>query len=98
MEREHVRDPEAIQNSQYEEVIRSRERWIERQKNGRLLIRGAESGYEETRQGRLKYYLSMNPKVSDTALDSWTCFIHDIRRQSGRHRHQGGILIYVIEG
>jgi quercetin dioxygenase-like cupin family protein len=98
MEREKTREPEAAQSNQYEEAIRLRQEWIERQNKGRLLIRGAEQKYEETRQGRLKHYLSMYPKVSDTALDSWNCFIHDIRRQSGRHRHQGGILIYVIEG
>ncbi|MDB5793706.1 MAG: hypothetical protein JWR25_85 [Noviherbaspirillum sp.] len=98
MEREKTKEPEAAQNNRYEEVIRIRQQWVERQNKGRLLVRGADCTYEETRQGRLKHYLAVQPKVTDTALDSWTCFIHDIRRQSGRHRHQGGILIYVIEG
>jgi mannose-6-phosphate isomerase-like protein (cupin superfamily) len=98
MEREKTKEPEAAQTSHYDEAIRVRQKWVERQNKGRLLVRGAECKFEDTRQGRLKHYLSMYPMVSDTALDTWNCFIHDIRRQSGKHRHQGGILIYVIEG
>jgi gentisate 1,2-dioxygenase len=31
-------------------------------------------------------------------VSSWYVFEHLIRNQSGRHRHQGGIIIYVVEG
>lgn len=96
MERERVRDSEAKEDNFYEKVIRDRAQWVDRQMKGKLLIRGDEREYQETRQGRLKNYIS--PHIGDTALNNWSCFIHDIRRQSGRHRHQGGIIIYVIEG
>ena len=45
----------------------------------------------------LQYFL--NPYVyTDTALQSWQVFKHEIRTQSGKHRHQGGVIIYVLEG
>ena len=31
-------------------------------------------------------------------MSSWAVFEHLIKNQSGRHRHQGGIIIYVLEG
>ncbi len=36
--------------------------------------------------------------MNDTAATDWTCFIHDVKRQSGKHRHQGGIQLFVLEG
>jgi hypothetical protein len=34
----------------------------------------------------------------DTALGNWWVFAKDIRVHSGAHRHQGGLVIYVVEG
>ena len=34
----------------------------------------------------------------DTPLQHWRVFIHDIKTRSGKHRHQGGLVIYVLEG
>ena len=96
MERERTRDREAIQNSIYEQGIKYYLRQIDRQKTGKLLIPFDESDYQQSRQGFLKYYLS--PVIEDTALNTWAVFEHLIKRQSGRHNHQGGIIIYVIEG
>lgn len=96
MERERTREPEAVPETYYEKSLQTRQKWIDRQMKGQLLIPSEEREYQDGRQGRVKYYLS--PAMTDTALSNWSCFIHDIRRQSGRHRHQGGLLIYVIEG
>src|SRR5688572_543730 len=35
---------------------------------------------------------------SDTALGNWWIFANNIRIHSGGHRHQGGLIIYVVEG
>ena len=51
---------------------------------------------ELTRQGRLRTYLGLN--VPDTPLQDWIVFTHEIRTASGKHKHQGGLVIYVIEG
>lgn len=96
MERERTREPEAIQNSVYEQTVRYYQKWSERQKTGKLLIRGAEREYQPSRQGFIRFYLS--PLLDDTALSSWAVFEQSIKRQTGKHRHQGGIVIYVIEG
>ncbi|MDP2645401.1 MAG: cupin domain-containing protein [Desulfobacterales bacterium] len=96
MERVRTRDREAIQNSTYEQGVKYYQAWVDRQKSGKLLIRFDDLEYQQSRQGFLKFYLS--PVIHDTALNTWAVFEHLIKRQSGRHQHQGGIIIYVIEG
>jgi hypothetical protein len=49
------------------------------------------------RQGRILYYLDPL-QFPDTPLQDWLVFINDVRTHSGKHRHQGGLVIYVIEG
>lgn len=96
MERERVNEPDADQLSDYDKTIRHYQEWAARQKSGKLLIRGDERQFQVSRQGIIKYYL--NALFTDTALSSWGVFEHLIKKQSGRHRHQGGIIIYVLEG
>ena len=96
MERERTKEPDADQLSDYDKTIRHYQEWAERQKSGKLLIRGDERQFQVSRQGIIKYYL--NALFTDTAVSSWGVFEHLIKRQSGRHKHQGGIIIYVLEG
>lgn len=62
----------------------------------RVVINGKEMPWQQGRQGRAKWYL--HTAMQDTALQGWHVFVHDIRTHSGKHRHQGGLAIYVIEG
>jgi quercetin dioxygenase-like cupin family protein len=96
MERERVKDPSTLQESTYERNIRYFQQWSERQKTGQLLIRGDQREYEVSRQGFIKFYLA--PLITDTATNSWAVFEQNLKKQSGRHNHQGGIIIYVLEG
>lgn len=96
MERERIRDLESVGNSLAEQGKRHYQAWADRQKSGKLLMRFEDYEYQQSRQGFSKFYLS--PVVDDTALNTWAVFEHLIKRQSGRHNHQGGIIIYVIEG
>ncbi|MBA2690422.1 MAG: cupin domain-containing protein [Burkholderiales bacterium] len=96
MERERVKDLEAIESSVYEQTVRYYQKWSDRQKTGKLLIHGEERDFQASRQGFVKFYLS--PLLTDTAVSSWAVFEQLIKRQSGRHNHQGGIIIYVLEG
>ena len=96
MERERIKDADALQNTTYEQVIKYYKQWTDREKNGKVLVKGDELEYQTSRQGFLKYYLI--PFKEDTAVSSWAVFEHLIKNQSGRHRHQGGIIIYVLEG
>ena len=83
----------------YVDELQEDERQRERDTNGTILIKGSEAGFELTRQGRLSFYLGEggweDPK---TPLASRNFFRHDIRTQSGKHTHQGGIGIFVMEG
>ncbi len=96
MERERTREPDADQTTDYEKSMRLYQQWADRQKNGDLLIRADKHDYQASRQGFLKYY--MTALTTDTAVSSWCVFEQLIKKQSGRHRHQGGIIIYAIEG
>ena len=31
-------------------------------------------------------------------MDDWNIFVQDIKVHSGKHRHQGGLVIYILEG
>jgi quercetin dioxygenase-like cupin family protein len=96
VEREKVKDLDPLQNTTYEKVIGYYKGWAEREKNGQLLVKGDELEFQQSRQGFIKYYLL--PLFDHTAVSSWAVFEHLIKSQSGRHRHQGGIIIYVVEG
>lgn len=67
------------------------------QSKGRLLLRGEELEPEMTRQGKTWYYLHPGI-IGDTVIQDWQCFIEQVDAHSGRHRHQGGLVIYVLEG
>ena len=97
MERTRERERGTIAESPYEMLIRSRREFLERQEKGQVVIRPADREFYLTRQGRLMYHL--NPEIhKETPLQDWRVFSHDLKTQSGKHRHQGGLVIYVITG
>ena len=69
---------------------------LNRSRTGKVLVRLEDRPEEMTRQGRIRYYL--NPTLSDTVLKDWNVFTHELRSHSGKHRHQGGLAIFVLEG
>jgi quercetin dioxygenase-like cupin family protein len=69
----------------------------QRSRSAKIVVRRDERAEEMTRQGRLRYYLNRNT-LHDTVLKDWNIFTHELRTRSGKHRHQGGLVIYVIEG
>ena len=64
---------------------------------GPVVIKARERPWQQGRQGRSKYML-MDPVRKDTALRDWFVFMKDIQTHSGRHVHQGGLVIYVTRG
>ncbi|MDO8688815.1 MAG: cupin domain-containing protein [Dehalococcoidia bacterium] len=95
-ETQRFREAEARQAPIYENIYTLYNSWKERAETGEVVIRGKGQPWEQGRQARVKYFLE--PLMKDTAAQGWLMFIQDIRIQSGRHRHQGGLIIYVIEG
>ena len=96
MERTRVREKEAPALSSYEIAIRRMRENAERNLTGRVVCKFEDCPQMLTRQGRLRFYLSHT--VKDTPLQDWIVFTHEIRTASGKHRHQGGLVIYVIDG
>lgn len=68
----------------------------QRAETGKVHLRIKDLPWERNRHGVLRYYL--HPLIKDTALHSMQVFQHVITRHGGMHRHQGGVVIYVIEG
>jgi gentisate 1,2-dioxygenase len=64
---------------------------------GRVLLRGEDQPWEISRQGRLKFFI-VREADTGSALNDWVILIHDVRVHSGKHRHQGGLVIYVLDG
>ncbi len=90
------REPEAKAVDFYQSIYELNEKKRARANEGKIVIKGNEHPWETTRQAILKHFL--HPFITDTALGGWLFFIQDIRTRSGKHRHQGGLALYVIEG
>lgn len=70
--------------------------------HGEVVIRGKNNPFKQNRQGFTRYYLKPSKYLPgmpvQSALDGWSVFIQQIKNHSGKHRHQGGLVIYIIEG
>lgn len=99
---ERMTEPEPGAELIYDRFVSKLRSRQDRAENGRIVIKGSELSWQQSRQGRLKFYLNSQEDPGDptdeSALQDWDVFIHDIRTHSGAHRHQGGLVIYVIEG
>ncbi len=95
--RTRMREQEPAQESNYEFALRNRSEAMERGTNGKIVVKDSELEWELNRQGFLKYYL-MGSKYPETALNDWMVFVHDVRHASGKHRHQGGLVLFILEG
>jgi gentisate 1,2-dioxygenase len=64
--------------------------------NGRTLIRSQDVPVVHSRQGVSQFYLM--PQDDDLSLTQWSMFVRDLSEPGGRHRHQGGIALFVLAG
>lgn len=97
MDRTRERERPPLAENPYEMNMRKRKERAERNKVGPIVVKQADRQVHLARQGRLMFY--MNPYAyPDTPLQQWQVFMHEVRTKSGKHRHQGGVIIYVYEG
>lgn len=80
----------------YEEVFQFREEWRKRAAQGKKFLRGEEVPFQQSRQSLSQWYLL--PFKEDTAAQQWAVFTQEIKTKSGKHKHQGGVAIYILEG
>ena len=97
LERTRERERPPLQDNNYERNMRERKEFIERNLTGPVVIRREDRQLFQARQGKLLYYLCPN-NHKETPLQHWRVFIQEIHTHSGKHRHAGGLLIYVLEG
>ncbi len=100
MEREKLREREPEQQGRgldYNKTLNIYAAERERAKTGKIVIRARDTPWRQNRQALVKTFLSSHG-ISDTAATNWLCFIHDIKVHSGKHRHQGGIQLFILEG
>jgi hypothetical protein len=96
-ERTRERERGPVNENLYDRALRYYRENNERMEKGQVVIRGADREIEVSRQGNLT--MIMDPRAyPDLPLSHWMVFKNDVRTVSGKHRHQGGIVIYVIEG
>jgi quercetin dioxygenase-like cupin family protein len=81
----------------YEAAMKEGRDHLERQRTGVIVVKSEDRPWQQARQGKLKYHL-IPSLYKDTVLQTWRIFSHEITTQSGKHRHQGGVSIYVLEG
>jgi quercetin dioxygenase-like cupin family protein len=96
-ERTREREREPLKENIYEKNLRYRRELAERNEHGPIVVRSKSREVFVARQGRFRCYLEPNA-YTDTPLQMWRMFTHEVRTKSGKHRHQGGIIIYVLEG
>ncbi len=97
-ERESMKEAEAESKpvNWYEEINAMRAEENERLANAKLVIKAKDIPWEHSRQAIVRWYT--HPRMKNTALPSMWVFVQDIRNHSGRHRHQGGLGLFVLEG
>jgi hypothetical protein len=96
-ERTRIRERPPLKENMYERSLRYYRENNERMERGAIVIHEGDREPELSRQGRLVFY--MDPRTfPDLPCQQWVVFRHEVRTQSGIHRHQGGIVIYVISG
>ena len=96
-ERARERERPPIADNIYERNMRQRKAFVERNKNGPIVVKRSDRQLFQARQGKLLFYLCPN-NHHETPLQHWRVFIQEIRTRSGKHIHAGGLLIYVLEG
>jgi hypothetical protein len=96
-QRTRVREREPEGGDIYEQSMQFQNAIRERSLKGKVVLKGSERPYQQNRQGLIQFFNS-RAGIDDTALRDWNVFIHDIRRHSGKHRHQGGLALFVLEG
>ena len=99
VEKEAFREREAeTKFNLYEEELKLQQATLAKAKNGKRLIKGSQIPWETGKQGVLRFYHTEPQNNRGLALETVRLFVHEIRSHSGRHRHQGGFGLFVLNG
>lgn len=69
----------------------------ERATNGKVVIKAKDREVVSDKMAaRILFYL--DHCYEDSATEDWRVFVHEIKSKSGRHTHQGGLALFVLDG
>jgi gentisate 1,2-dioxygenase len=95
--REREPEPESVTiDPYYEDLLEADRNNIDRLEKGAIVTHARDYPWHQNRNARVKYLL--HPARPETAVSDTLIFVHEIRKHSGMHRHQGGLAIFVLEG
>ena len=93
---ERGREPEPKELA-YEQTMKWNAEQRRKRLEGKVVVRGQDNPFEQNRMGLVKFY--SYPQVWDSlAAPDWMIAIHSVRRHSGKHCHQGGLILFILEG
>ncbi|MBI4333266.1 MAG: cupin domain-containing protein [Chloroflexi bacterium] len=94
LEKKRGQEPE---ETKYDIGVRALAERMKQKAEGKIIIKGKDISYEQNRQGVIKFLLHRTDwdKVS---TPGWHIFINHIKVHSGKHVHQGGLSIFVLDG
>ncbi len=93
---EKKREPEP-EETLYDQSYRLINEAAETREQGKVIIKGKDIPFQQSRQALLRFLL--HPKDwHNVAVPYWYIFINHIKVHSGKHVHQGGLALYVLEG
>ncbi|MFM9971021.1 MAG: cupin domain-containing protein [Burkholderiales bacterium] len=96
MERTKTRERGPLPGALYEQFLKKLADFHDRQQAGKIHIKKSDVVVQMSRQSHAEYFLAT--ESFPTVLQDWRVFISNIKKQSGKHRHQGGLVIFVLEG
>lgn len=98
VEKEKVREKETelAGGENYERKVQYYKDATQRGRKGIKVVHGKDLSWSLSRQGIAKDYSDYY--ITDNALTTMRFFVHDIRTHSGKHAHQGGIVLFVLKG
>lgn len=80
----------------YNEPTRRAQLQTEAARTGKKLLKGKERPFTLSRMAIHKVY--SRDWTQGLTNNNWNLFIHEVRTHSGKHRHQGGLTLFVLKG
>ncbi len=95
IERRREPEPKIIH---YDVLFDYYQKLISEHRKGKRLVKWKTDTYwEQNRQALCRYWTSP-ANWDERAAPGWNVFMQRVLKQSGKHTHQGGLPIYVVEG
>ena len=81
----------------YDMIYNQRAEYRRQREQGAVVIKGKDLPWQQDRMALARYY--SYPKVwPEQAAPYWILFQIRVHRQSGKHTHQGGLALFILDG